>query len=170
MPTTPLTIRPPKSCFHAYYAMDPAFHTARIIAVLIWAGSPSTTKCNQVCNIQVNLAKQYCCHTTFIQFRVIFDVLTVCIIRFQLSDCLHQFLSGFPSMTKCNQVRNFPESMSSIRSMHYLQYDRLDRSQTIFAAIYLSFDFEVLTACINSCQDSRPSRFVHPGYVVCSPW
>jgi hypothetical protein len=37
MPTTPLTIRPPKRCSHAYYALDPAIYTARIIAILIWA-------------------------------------------------------------------------------------------------------------------------------------
>ena len=79
MPTTLPTIRPPKSCFHAYYALDPAIHTGRIIAVLIWAGSPSTTNWKQVRNIHDNLAKQSCCYINFIRFRVIFDVLTACI-------------------------------------------------------------------------------------------
>ena len=120
MPTTPLTIRPPKSCFHAYYALVPAIHTARTMAVLIWAGSPSTTKWKKIDIFHVNLAKTSFSHINFIQFR--------------LSDCLHRFLSEFPSLTSATRF-----AISIILSMQYLPCARLAKSIADNLFSYINF-------------------------------
>ena len=122
MPTTPPTIRPPKSCFHAYYALDPAIHTGRIIAVLIWAGSPSTTRFAISMSTWQN---QSCCYINFIRSRVIFDVLTNASIFDRIS---------------VNAIR-FVSSMSIIRSMHYFRYARLDKSIADNLCSYIMINF-----------------------------
>jgi hypothetical protein len=127
MQTASLTIRPPKSCIHAYYALDPAIHTAR-------------TKWKQVYNIHVNLAKKLVAQISSINF-----------IQLRLFDCLYQFLSKLQSLTKCNQVTRF--AISIILSMHYLQCARLAKSIAGNLFSYINFIQFRHSDCLH--QDSR---------------